>query len=590
MRITRFSFILLLLATTALANGGPKGAAKPIGHVVNLQMIGSTVDLTRFVGNSATFVFEDAVLPANLATLTNLEAGSDPRTACTTAAMQWVNNSTVSFTDNGTVSSTQAGSDGTNLVTFENHVTNNAVVGGALAVALVSFNGTFQITDADVVFSSAISYTTLGTSTLIDVQSVATHEFGHCFGLNHSGVCSSTMFPFTANGTIHQRTLSKDDIAGINGVYQEIPHFWSTGTISGTITRNAINVYGAHVVARSVVDGTTVAAGISQTDGTYTITGLPTGPYIVYAEPFDGPVGDANIQSSFYTIGKDTSFQTTFHGGNMTPTMVAVIPAIPTTAVDIAVGTAVPALNLTQIGELPGCVGGFSVSSGGFEITPGTNTFLIIAGPSVDTFADSFFSVASQGISFGPASCSSGSLGGGVGFKVFPFNVAADAEPGPRDVMLDDGTEVSIYCGVVDISPASSPVATSFSFGTSSSGTGGQPVLSASVAPTIPEPALTLDVVNGVNGETAFYFGAAEPDFIDMGNGVIQWIRVPGADLFPTAGLSAPVITSTASLPFPIPNLPNLAGLHVYMQVALSDAAATPGLSSTNCLVLVLNP
>ncbi len=582
--LTALLCLALIVPTFAAPNGGPKGEAKPLAHVIGLQQSGANIGPARFVGNAATFVYNDAV--NNLPAIPNVEAGSLVQSACSTAAQQWENVSAIDFTDGGTVATQDSANDGINLVTFVNSATNNAIVGGALAVALVFFNGSLEIVDADIIFNSATNFTTLASTTRFDIQGVATHEFGHTFGLNHSAVASATMFPTTSTGKTDARAISVDDVAGINGVYQTIPNFWSTGVVTGTITQSGSNVYGAHVVARSVVDGTIRAAAMSLPDGTYSISGLTPGPYQIYVEPLDGPVSDSNIQSSFFTTGKNTTFQTTFLGGNGTPTTIRVQAATVTANVDVSLAAAAQTVNLLQIGDFPSGTGSFSVSASGFEKAPGDTTFVVVVGPSVDTFADNQFSMVGQGITFGPASTGSGTIGSN-GFKIFPLTVAANAEPGPRDVVYDNGSEIAIYCGVIEITPNPSPSATSFTFGAASAGTAGTPALSAVGSPTINNASFALNVSNGVNGETAFFYGAGQPDFVDLGNGALQWVSIPKDDLFPAAGFNATISAGMATLPFPIPNLPSIAGFRIYLQAGLSDPGMAGGVSSTNCLVLI---
>ena len=52
----------------------------------------------------------------------------------------------------------------------------------------------------------------------IDIQGVATHEFGHCTGLGHSADNSATMVGGTANG-YPKRSIEADDIAGLHCIY-----------------------------------------------------------------------------------------------------------------------------------------------------------------------------------------------------------------------------------------------------------------------------------------------------------------------------------------------------------------------------------
>ena len=51
----------------------------------------------------------------------------------------------------------------------------------------------------------------------IDLQAVATHEYGHSLGLNHSNDASATMF--ASGGGVSGRSINSDDQAGIQAIY-----------------------------------------------------------------------------------------------------------------------------------------------------------------------------------------------------------------------------------------------------------------------------------------------------------------------------------------------------------------------------------
>ncbi|MET0286702.1 MAG: matrixin family metalloprotease [Polyangiales bacterium] len=53
----------------------------------------------------------------------------------------------------------------------------------------------------------------------VDLRNVATHEFGHFLGLNHSEVEGSTMYCSATARDIEKRTLAADDIEGLCAIY-----------------------------------------------------------------------------------------------------------------------------------------------------------------------------------------------------------------------------------------------------------------------------------------------------------------------------------------------------------------------------------
>jgi hypothetical protein len=175
-----------------------------------------------------------------------------------------------------------------------------------------------QILDADILFNPATQFNTGGGSGQ-DLQTVATHEIGHFFGLEHTAVVRAIMFPFAPDV---ETTLGYDDVAAISNLYPGGGS--SAGVIAGTVSfAGGGGVYGAHVFAQSVTGSTPIGGNVRKTpigtltlrDGTFRIAGVPADSYIVVAEPLDDPESPSNIQSYTQSFGGSiqTNFTTRWH-------------------------------------------------------------------------------------------------------------------------------------------------------------------------------------------------------------------------------------------------------------------------------------
>ena len=136
---------------------------------------------------------------------------------------------------------------------------------GIVAVTPLTFFTTGQIIDADVLFNgSDFKFTTSSESFSFDVQDVATHELGHLLGLDHSGCAGSTMYPYVDPSVILHRSLSADEVRGIESAYPVS----QMGSIKGSVRRAGPGtvVKGAWVGARDA-QGRLVAGALSNKIG-----------------------------------------------------------------------------------------------------------------------------------------------------------------------------------------------------------------------------------------------------------------------------------------------------------------------------------
>ncbi len=182
------------------------------------------------------------------------------------------------------------------LVFFDENNTSGFFPGmsGTVAITPVSFFGSGQIVDADVIYNGKDhTFTTSGAPGAFDVQDIGAHELGHLLGLDHSGWAGATMYPWVSPTVIEHRSLSQDDVNGMRDAYPQ----GTTGSFTGTVRRASDNsvVRGAHVIAFDTATGRTGGAALANTSGFFRITGLPSGTYSFWAEPLDEPVSVLNL-------------------------------------------------------------------------------------------------------------------------------------------------------------------------------------------------------------------------------------------------------------------------------------------------------
>ena len=123
--------------------------------------------------------------------------------------------------DGTTSANSQSHGDGNNVVNFLSSWPSNYGSGsGTIGITMSMSNGS-ALTEFDMNFNEQ-NYTFVdgqpGGGSQVDLQSVATHEFGHALGLDHSNQSSATMYASYDNGT-GQRTLSQDDENGVCALY-----------------------------------------------------------------------------------------------------------------------------------------------------------------------------------------------------------------------------------------------------------------------------------------------------------------------------------------------------------------------------------
>jgi hypothetical protein len=212
--------------------------------------------------------------------------------------------------------------------------------------AAATFAG--EILDADVLLMPGNATVTFATPAALpsnpnayDLESILTHELGHSFGFNHSGVWTAMMFPFAPppgqiagsrpTAQSPDAPLSDDDRTGLRILYPDLTDSVHIGEISGHVLPanpavlpisppGVTGIFPAQVVAMDTATGTVAAAtlagwscadpGPAQFDGTFMLQRLAVGSsqsYQIYAEPLDGAVSLGSVISNLASLCRNSS-------------------------------------------------------------------------------------------------------------------------------------------------------------------------------------------------------------------------------------------------------------------------------------------
>jgi hypothetical protein len=199
--------------------------------------------------------------------------------------------------------------DGESVIGFQAQPDEDRTLGAAVFEFEVA---TGRLVSSDIFFNTIFDWSVApdGETTRFDLESVALHEIGHLLGLGHSALGETevsaggralvgkraVMFPIAyPRGSIEDRTLEADDMAGLGDIYSTSDFNRELGAINGRVRLGGDGVFGAHVTVLNIRTGALVSGYALSGQGEFVIAGLEPGLYVVRAEPLD----DVDLDSVF---------------------------------------------------------------------------------------------------------------------------------------------------------------------------------------------------------------------------------------------------------------------------------------------------
>jgi hypothetical protein len=320
---------------------------------------------------------------------------------------------------------------------------------GAVAQTRIIYNKTTgEIIEADIVLNPRYAFSTNQAFGAYDLQAIVTHEVGHALGCDHSSIPADTMYASISPEEFFQRNLSADAIAFASMTYPNPVRAAALGSITGRITLAGAGVFGASVTAVDL-DRNQIYAAVSEPDGKYAIRGTPAGRYAIYAEPLDGPATPDQLLvqgNDAYYRGMNTSFRTVAAEDQL----LGASGSARNLQVNLAVPAGASAINIDRMGRGDPDSGLGYLSAGPVAVVPGERTSLWIGGLNtwkVTSLDD--IKILGTGLTVDPSRgprILTGDNGSPLGVSVL-VQVAADAAPGPRTVILSFGDQRAAITG-----------------------------------------------------------------------------------------------------------------------------------------------
>jgi hypothetical protein len=448
------AFITLVPARAFVQNRLPSGGGYH-WDLTNLPANINTNVVSRTTRSVRYFLATDAY------SVTNTQAELN---AVRASFAQWqsISNSILKFEEGGPAAprNTINTSDHTNVIFWAKTSTTvgtGADVCGSLGVtfttALQGGATDATLAEADIVFNGVergwlTDFNTVS-STNYFVEGVLLHELGHFIGLDHAALGSATMFAASDSGISAQAGLSSDEVLAAQYIYRASNVNPQRGWLKGQVTRSGANILGA-VVTLEATNGGFQAAAVTLANGSYEFPFVPPGNYFVRVSPLDSLssteylLNARDITASGDYDAAPTSFLPTTNTS-------LTITAGATNTLNLAVLPFEPAFRIGWIRARTTNPSSFGWSALPATVVQGqTNVTVGVASVNLPT-SGATLTVTGDGITILSNRFNAGVSG--ENFVSVTVNVASNATPGLRSFILQQGTNMAVANGFLDVLP-----------------------------------------------------------------------------------------------------------------------------------------
>lgn len=323
-------------------------------------------------------------------------------------------------------------------------------ISGSLAVTFPSYFDDNTLAGVDLVLNGIeFTWTTQpqAGARSQSIEATVLHEIGHFIGLYHTPVGGATLFHRGEYGINLQEGLTSDDMAAVRTLYPQPAFMASLASVQGFVRSGGQPLFGAIVSAENAA-GNVAQGTISRADGSYELTALPPGNYLLRVSPLDPPGGQP-LLSGYDIYWEFDNVQTGFLPPSPLPIILAGGQILQQ---DLSVILGQPELRIGAIRPPTATPDRFTGVAAPVTIQPGQSNLIVGVYSSAPFPADATLWVTGDGLSLGQTSTGSSFLPSPYRYHLsVQISVTSQATPGLRSLIVRRGADVAIAHGFLEV-------------------------------------------------------------------------------------------------------------------------------------------